>query len=64
MNALFGLGVVAAIIYSLFVDGTFFKIYLVLLISYVVIFQFIFINRADISKRKNLTIATWGCKLI
>ena len=60
MNALFGLGIVAAIIYTLLIDSTFFKIYLVLLIGYIVIFQFIFLKRGDLSKRKNITVATWG----
>jgi hypothetical protein len=62
MNTFFGIGILAAIIYGLLVDGMYFKIYAVLLVAYVVIFQFIFLNRGDITKRKNLTIATWGRK--
>jgi hypothetical protein len=64
MNAFFGIGIVTAILYGLLIDGTFFKLYFVLLIGYICIFQFIFLKRGDFSKRKNLVVATWGGKTI
>ena len=60
MNALIILGFLAAILYGLFVDGTYFKIYFALVLIYIVIFNFIFINRAHVTKRKNITVATWN----
>lgn len=62
MNALIVLGFIAAILYGIFIDGTFFKIYFALIAIYTVIFQFIFINRSHFTKRKNITVATWGGK--
>lgn len=38
MNALIILGIIAGIIYGLFIDGTFFKIYFALVVAYIVIF--------------------------
>ena len=60
MNAFLGLGIIAAIFYGLFIDGTFFKIYFALVALYYVIFQNIFVDRSYIPKRKNITVSTWG----
>lgn len=60
MNALIGLGFISAMLYGLFVDGTYFKIYFTLVFLYTVIFNFIFIRRTDFIKRKNITAVTWG----
>ena len=60
MNAFIILGFIAAILYGLFVDGTYFKIYFALIAIYIVFFQFIFINRSHLTKRKNITAVTWG----
>ena len=59
MNALFGIGILALIIYNLFFDGTFLKIYLTCLAAYYLLTQVIFLNREDATKRKKLLIATW-----
>lgn len=60
MNALIVIGFISAIIYGILVDGTFFKIYFALVALYTVIFQFVFINRKQIIKRKNITVSTWA----
>ncbi len=64
MNALIILGFIAAILYGIFVDGTYFKIYFALVLLYTVIFNFVFIRRSDFTKRKNITAVTWNGKLI
>ena len=46
MNAMFGIGVVAGIIYSIFVDGTFFKIYFAAIIFYIVVFNNLLIDKS------------------
>ena len=64
MNALIILGFLAAIIYGLLIDGTYFKIYLGLVLIYTVIFNFILIRRKDFTKRKNITAVTWNGMII
>lgn len=60
MNALIVLGFIAAIIYGILIDGTYFKIYFALVIFYTVIFNYVFIRRSDLIKRKNITAVTWS----
>jgi len=45
MNALFGVAVITGIIYGVFVDGTYFKIYLAVLTFYTIVFNFLLINK-------------------
>jgi len=59
MNAFFGIGIIAAIIYSLFIDMTFLKIYAILLIFYIILTQLgISSKYNDFRKRSN--IASWN----
>lgn len=60
MNALFGIGCVAGIIYGIFVDGTFFKIYFALIAFYTVVFNFLLIDRKQLTTRKNINATSWG----
>ena len=62
MNALFGVAVVTGIIYGVFVDGTYFKIYLAVLAFYTVVFNHLLVNKKQTTKRKNIMATTWGCK--
>ncbi len=64
MNALIILGFLAAIIYGIFIDGTYFKIYFALVLLYTVIFNYVFIRRSDLIKRKNITAVTWSGKYL
>jgi len=61
MNALTGLLILAAIIYGVFIDGTFWKIYGVLVVVYAafVLFQR---DRKENPKRKTMVISSWSCK--
>jgi hypothetical protein len=63
MNALFGVAVVTGLIYGIFVDGTYFKIYLAVLAFYTIVFNHLLINKKQTTKRKNIMITTWNCKL-
>lgn len=60
MNSFIVLGFISAMLYGIFVDGTFFKIYFSLVALYIVIFNFIFIDKKSIPKRKNITAVTWS----
>lgn len=64
MNALQGTSVAAAIVYGIFVDGTYFKIYLALLVIYIAVTQVYLKNTKDITKRKNIMVASWGGTII
>ena len=59
INACFGIGYAAAVVYGMLVDGTYWKIYGCLLICYL---TFVTVTREmkDNPKRKTLTIATWS----
>lgn len=59
MNALFGLMIVAGMIYGAMVDGTFWKIYGVLVVVYLV---FVIMQRdaKENPKRKTILMATWS----
>ena len=61
MNALWGLFILAGLIYGIFIDGTFWKIYLVLVIAYY-IFTMVYRNSRDNILRKTIMISTWGGK--
>lgn len=61
MNALWGLFILAGLIYGLFVDGTFWKIYLVLVIAYYAFTMWYRDARAN-NLRKTIMISTWGGK--
>ena len=52
MNALLGTGIVSSIFYGLFIDSTYFIIYLSILVPYSIITQVFMKNYADNSKRK------------
>ena len=62
MNSLFGIGYASAIIYGIFVDGTYWKIYGVLFVGYL---AFVSMTRVmkDNPKRKTLIAATWNGKI-
>ena len=62
MNALFGIGILAAIIYGILVDALFWKIYGVLFAVYL-LFVICSANRKDNHKRRTMTLSTWSCKL-
>jgi positive regulator of sigma E activity len=62
MNAFFGIGIVAAILYGVLFDGTFWKIYGILLVGYLV-FVTLRTDKRDNHKRRILTIASWDRKL-
>jgi len=64
MNALIILGFISAMLYGILIDGTFFKIYFALIAIYTVIFQFIFVDRRNLPKRKNITAVTWASKIL
>ena len=59
MNAFFGVGILTGILYGIFIDGTFFKIYFVLLALYTIICNHLTINKSHVTKRKNITITSW-----
>jgi len=61
MNALFGIGIIAAIIYGVIRDAFFWKIYGVLFLIYLV-FVVVSVNRTDNHKRRTLTLSTWSRK--
>jgi hypothetical protein len=63
MNALQGCSVAAAVIYGLFVDGTYFKIFLAIVAIYTLVTQVLLKKPKDITKRKNIMVASWGGKL-
>ena len=60
INAIFGVAILAGVVYQFLVDGTFFKIYLVCMIGYYLLTQVIFINQHDVTIRKKIMAATWG----
>ena len=62
MNALWALMVLAGIIYGIFFDATFWKIYGVLILLWT-IYVNIQKDPRDNHRRKTLLIATWGGKL-
>ena len=61
MNALVWLLGLAGVIYGIFCDGTFWKIYGVLVLLYTV-FIIMFKNARENTKRKTMLISSWGRK--
>jgi hypothetical protein len=61
MNALLGLGLIAAIIYGFWIDSTYWKIYGICFVVYL-LFVMVSTNRRDNHKRRILTLSTWSCK--
>ena len=62
MNALWGLFILTGIIYGVFIDATFWKIYLILLVLWT-IYVNLQKNGRDNTRRKSLLIASWAGKL-
>ena len=61
MNALWGLFILASIIYGILIDGTFWKIYLSL-VGVWYLFVLLQRDKRDNGKRKTMLISTWGGK--
>ena len=61
MNALVGLLILAGILYGILVDGTFWKIYAILVTLYL-IFVLMYREKRTNVKRKTLLMSTWDCK--
>jgi cell shape-determining protein MreD len=62
MNALYGIGILASVIHGIIYDGTYWKIYGVLFLVYLV---FVMVTRdmRDNPKRRTIMAATWNGKL-
>ena len=63
MNALIGLMILAGILYGILVDGTFWKIYSVLVTLYL-IFVLMYREKRTNVKRKTILMSTWDRKLL
>ena len=63
MNALFGLLIVAGIIYGIFIDATFWKIY-ALLVTLYTIFVLYQRDARENPKRKTILMSTWSRKYL
>ena len=63
MNALWGLFILTGMIYGVFIDGMFWKIYLGLVVAY---FGFVMLykNGRDNPLRRIIMLSTWGGKYI
>lgn len=61
MNALMGLLIAAGIVYGIWVDGTFWKIYGTMVACYFV-FVLVLKDRRENPKRKTIVISSWSCK--
>ena len=60
LNAIYGSSLVAGILYGVFVDSTFIKLFFAIFIPYTVVTQFFMRNLKDHTKRKGTQISTWG----
>ena len=60
MNALLVIGIISFIIYSILVDGTFFKIYIPLVLIYWIVTTFVFKEEDKMWKRRRITISSWA----
>ncbi len=60
MNALFGVGAISGVLYGIFVDGTYFKIFFAVLAFYTIVFNNLLVNKKQTTKRKNIMGTTWG----
>ena len=63
MNALFGIAIAASVIQGVLFDGTFWKIYGVLFVLYL-LFVLLIRDMRDNHKRKIIMASTWSGKLI
>ena len=63
MNALIGLLILTGIIYGIWVDATFWKIYAIVLTIYT-IFVTTQKSSKENPKRKTVMISTWSCKCV
>ena len=61
MNALFGCWLLTCILYGIFVDGTYWKIYGALLVAYFAFVRWQMDAREN-PKRKTMLISTWNRK--
>ena len=61
MNALIALLLMAGVVYGIWIDGTFWKIYGTMVAVYTV-FVFMQKDKRENPMRKTLTIAQWSCK--
>lgn len=59
-SALFVIGCISGVVYGIFVDGTFFKIYFAILAFYTVVFGNFLVDRKQSIKRKNMNITSWN----
>jgi len=64
MNAMFGVGIVAAIVYGLLIDGTYLMIYFACLAFYTYFFTYLMIDRKHFSTRKIVNLTSWNGKTI
>ena len=63
MNALMGLLLAAGVVYGIWIDGTFWKIYASMVMVYAV-FVFLQKDKRENPKRKLITISQWSRKYI
>ena len=63
MNALFGLMLVAGVLYGILYDGTFWKIYGILVTLWLVYVLWARDSREN-PKRKTILAASWSCKFL
>ena len=61
MNAFIGLLILCGIIYGIFIDGTFWKLYGALVLAWFII-VILRNNTRENTKRKSILVSTWGSK--
>jgi hypothetical protein len=54
-----GIGFLSGIVYGIWIDGTFFKIYFTILALYTIVFNNLLINKKQTTKRKNIAATSW-----
>jgi len=64
MNAMIVMAILAAILYSIFVDGTFFKIFASLALVYTFVTEILLKNWFQNPIRKLILISTWNGKQV
>ena len=60
INAFFGIGIVTGIVYSIFVDSTFAKIYLLFIAIYWIVTQVLLLENDPIYLWRKIAISSWG----
>lgn len=60
INALFGCGIIAGILYGFLIDSAYLKLYLLVLGVYYVVTQVLLIEKDPIFLRRKITISSWG----